>query len=177
MKVIGGTVDYIVVETRRNHTIRIRWDDHEKIKIVVAAVDNPEDFLIQALIYKAANSFDEQDEVASESGTQPEEAESRLLVSTLRINEHPATIAINFVNLCSMLGNERAERFVVLVIRSLWVHHIQVEFIAPFIVKVSRGDTPSPFIATAGDLARIAHDEIAYVASVAGVECEFTDNE
>lgn len=176
MKVIGGTVDYIEVETRCNHTIRIRWDDYEMIKIVAAAVDNPDHFFIQAL-YKATNSFDKQDEVASESGTQPEETGSKLLVSTIRINERPATIAINFVNLCSMLGNERAERFVVLVIRSLWVYNMQVEFIAPFIVKVSRGDTPSPFIATAGDLARTAHDEIAYVASVAGVECEFTDNE
>lgn len=125
---------------------------------------------------KAANSFDKQGEVASESGTQPEKAGSKLLVSTLRINERPATIAIDFVNLCSILGNERAERFVMLVIRSLWVHNMEVEFAAPFIVKVSRGDTPSPFIATAGDLARTAHDEIAYVASVAGVECEFTDN-
>ena len=176
MKVIGGTVDYIEVETRCNHTIRIRWDDHEMIKIVAVAVDNPDHFFIQAL-YKAAYSFDKQDEVASESGTQPEETGSKLLVSTIRINECPATIAINFVNLCSILGNERAERFVVLVIRSLWVYNMQVEFIAPFIVKVSRGDTPSPFIATAGDLARTAHDEIAYVASVAGVECEFTDNE
>ena len=69
MKVIGGTLDYIEVETRSNHTIRISWDDHKKIKIVAAAVDNPDVFFMQALIYKAANSFDKQDEVASESGT------------------------------------------------------------------------------------------------------------
>lgn len=86
------------------------------------------------------------------------------------------SIDIDFANLDSVLGRERAMQFMTIMSRSLWTCQIRAAFIDSFIVRVVRSESAAPFIISPHDFLRVTRDEIKRVACVAGFECDFLRN-
>lgn len=86
------------------------------------------------------------------------------------------SIDIDFANLDSVLGRERAMQFMTIMSRSLWTCHIRTAFIDNFRVSVARSESAAPFIISPHDFLRVTRDEIKRVACVAGFECDFLRN-